>query len=75
MSKLLAIAVAIMGLQALGGCHTYYSEIHPTVESRQLTPAEDAYWIDRRWRQDKAEEWRVETRRAAQARMSREFYW
>jgi hypothetical protein len=52
---------------------TYYSEIHPTTESRQLTPAENAYLLDRRWRQDKAQEWSDETRRAADLRLAREW--
>jgi hypothetical protein len=72
MTKTIAFSVALLAL-SLGGCSTYYSQRHPTVESRTLTAAEDAYWVDRRWRQDKAEEWRVNIERSSAARMAREF--
>jgi hypothetical protein len=76
MKTLLKLSAAVLALQALAGCATYYTEKHPTSASRQLTPAEDAYWTDRRSRQDKAEEWRQETRRASAERLAREFsYW
>jgi hypothetical protein len=73
MTKTTRLTLALLGLLSLGGCQTYYTERHPTTESRLLTPAEDAFWIDRRWRQDKAAEWARETERAAAARMAREF--
>lgn len=73
MTKTTCFSVALLALLSLGGCSTYYTEKHPTTESRQLTAAEDAFWIDRRWREDKAEEWRAEIRRASSARMGREF--
>ena len=73
MTKTISLTLALLALLSLGGCSTYYTEKHPTTESRQLTAAEDAFWVDRVWRQDKAEEWRAETRRASAARMAREF--
>ena len=73
MTKTTLVAIALAALLSLGGCSTYYTEKHPTSESRQLTPAEDAFWVERLWRQDKAAEWDAETRRASAARMAREF--
>ena len=73
MTKISGFALALLALLSLGGCSTYYSEKHPTTESRVLTPAEDAYWVDRRWRQDIAEGWARETERASAVRMAREF--
>ena len=74
LARTIALVGATLSLAALGGCMTYYSEKHPTTESRQLTAAEDAYWVDRRWRQDKAEEWNRETERQAATRMAREWW-
>jgi hypothetical protein len=73
MTKTTRLTLALLALLSLGGCNTYYTEKHPTTESRLLTPAEDDFWVDRRWRQDKAEEWREDIRRASATRMSREF--
>jgi hypothetical protein len=73
MTKTTSLALALFALLSLGGCSTYYTERHSTSASRLLTPAEDAYWIDRRWREDKAEEWREDNRRASATRMAREF--
>jgi hypothetical protein len=76
MKTLLKLSAAALVLQALAGCATYFSEKHPTSESRQLTPAENAFWVDRRARQDKAEEWSREIERASAVRMDRELsYW
>ena len=73
MTKTIAFSVALLAL-SLGGCSTYYTERHSTVESRTMTAAEDAFWIYRRWRQDKAEEWRANIERSSAARMAREFH-
>jgi hypothetical protein len=74
MTKTTRLTLALLGLLSLGGCQTYYTERHPTTESRMLSPAEDAYWVDRRWRQDIAEGWARETERASAVRMAREFH-
>lgn len=67
------IVVAALGCLTVGGCSTYYTERHPTTESRIMTPAEDAYWIERQSRQDKAREWSFEIERQSAARLAREF--
>jgi hypothetical protein len=72
MTKILSLLVALTALFALGGCASY-SELHPTTESRMLTPAEEAYWLDRRWRHDKADEWAWELERQSSERMARNF--
>jgi uncharacterized protein YceK len=73
MTKTTSLCIALLALLSLGGCSTYYTERHSTTESRQMTAAEDAFWVDRLWRQDKAAEWDEDKRRAASARMAREF--
>ena len=73
MTKTTSLSLALLALLSLGGCSTYYSEKHPTTESRQLSPQLDAFLLDRTWRQDKAAEWDENNRRAAAARMAREF--
>lgn len=69
-SSWFVLAIAALGCVALGGCAAY-SEAHPTTESRYSTPQAQAYWIDRRWRQDKADEWVRELDRQSSARMAR----
>jgi hypothetical protein len=66
----IALAVAALGCVGLGGCAAF-SEDHPTSENRYTTPDAQAYWTDRRWRQDKAAEWARELERQSAARMSR----
>lgn len=70
MKRFLLIALAAFGLPALGGCAAFFYEEHPVTESRYATPEMQAYWLDRRWRQDIANRWASETERQAAARMS-----
>jgi hypothetical protein len=69
MKRIMLIAVAVFGLPVLGGCAAF-SEEHPVSESRYATPEMQAYWLDRRWRQDIADRWSAEIERQAAARMS-----
>ena len=62
--------VLLVALAALGGCAAF-SEDHPTTESRYMTAAEQAYWTDRRWRQDQADYWAQTLERQSATRMSR----
>jgi hypothetical protein len=61
-SSCFALAIAALGLVALGGCSSLplWSEEHPTTESRYTTPEAQAYWTDRRWRHDIADYWSSE---------------
>lgn len=70
MKRLLPAVLAALVLPALGGCAAF-SEEHPVSESRYATPEMQAYWIDRRWRQDKADQWALELERQSAARMAR----
>lgn len=72
MKRFVCVAVAGLGLSALGGC-VAFSQEHPTTESRYMTPAEQAYWTDRRWREDQAGYWSREYERQAAVRMARNF--
>jgi hypothetical protein len=71
-SSSLVLAVAALACVGLNGC-VAFSEQHPTSESRYATPSEQAFWIDRRWRQDIADYWSRELDRQSSARMAREF--
>lgn len=70
MKHALLIALAALGLNGLGGCAAF-SEYHPVSESRYATPEMQAYWTERRWRQDKADEWAREAERQSAARLAR----
>ena len=65
----IALALAALGLVALGGC-VAFSEEHPVTESRFITPEMQTYWLERRWRHDKADEWAVTLDRQSAARMA-----
>jgi len=65
--------LATLLLAMLGGCSAL-AENHPTVESRYMTPAEQAYWSDRQSRHEKAEYWSSELRRQSGERLARYFY-
>jgi hypothetical protein len=69
-SSCFALAIAALGYVALGGCAAF-SEQHPTTESRYTTPEAQAYWTDRRWRQDIADYWSREIDRQSSVRMAR----
>ena len=55
----------------LAGC-VAFSQEHPVSESRYVTPEMQAYWLDRRWREDKADYWSADLERQRSARMARE---
>ena len=69
-SSCLALVIAALACVALSGCAAF-SEEHPTTESRYTTPAEQAFWTDRRWRQDIADYWSRELDRQSSTRMAR----
>lgn len=71
MKRFVCVVLAGLGLSALGGC-VAFSQEHPTTESRYMTPLEQAYWIDRRWREDKADYWRAELARQSAVRFARD---
>lgn len=68
----IALALVALGVVALEGC-VALSQNHPTTETRYASPTEQAFWVERRWRQDKADEWALVLERQSAARMSREF--
>lgn len=71
-SSRIAVAMAALSCVGLGGC-VAFSQEHPVTESRYISPQVQAYWLDRRWRQDIADRWSVEHERQSAARMAREF--
>lgn len=64
------ILIALLFVVSLGGCGLV-SVNHPTTESRYMTQAEQDFWIDKRDRQDKSDEWRRELARQSRERMAR----
>lgn len=70
MKRSILVILAALGLPGLAGCAAF-SQDHPVTESRYATPEMQAYWLDRRWRQDKADEWARDIERQASARMAR----
>jgi len=72
MKRFIFVALAGLALSVLGGCASYSQE-HPTTESRYMTPAEQAYWVERRWREDQADYWSRELARQSAVRMAHNF--
>jgi hypothetical protein len=71
-SGCIALTVAALSCVGLSGC-VAFSQEHPVSESRYITPQVQAYWLDRRWRQDIADHWASELERQSATRMAREF--
>ncbi len=71
MKRFVLVALAALALPALGGC-VAFSEQHPVTESRYATPEMQAYWLDRRWRDDIADRWAADLERQSAVRLARD---
>ena len=71
MKRFLFVALAALSSAGLAGC-VAFSQEHPVSESRYVTPEMQAYWLDRRWREDKADYWSADLERQRSARAARE---